>query len=135
MPQPLLKLKQQAHETHITHLPHLPRLTWDQCRKVFAKSGIGPSALSALTGISRRSLWLWNRPKEDGGRDPTALNLDVVSTLAYACLRAMRGRTLPLAGKASAEELAAAIENPNNALPPLDQCTARQLLPESWITE
>ena len=134
MPEPLLKLGVAPNKTQITHLPHLPRLTWDQCRRVFRRAGINDTALSQIAGITRRTLWLWSRPREQGGRDPQLHNLDNVSTLAYACLRALRGGALPVKGTNAAPLIVEAIQSKSIGLPPLDKCTAEQLLPETWLT-
>lgn len=121
-----------THPTQVSSLPNLPRLTWPQCRAVFKQCGVSNVVISQLSGITRRSIWRWELPPGEGRTTPTPESMDIMSVLAYSCLRALRLKALPMA-KPTLTRVLEAIQQPSSRLPPLKDCTPEQLLPPSWL--
>lgn len=105
---------------------HLPPLTMAQCMKVFAAAKLGPARIARLCGVSRMMVWKWRK-----GSVPRSNAMSNVSTLAYKCLRTMRDKRLPVAGRPNDAVLTALLDAKTPKA--LTNYSADELLPKGWL--
>ncbi len=101
---------------------HLPLLSLDHAFAIFTKCGLAPTKISALTGLSRQTIF-----KYRNGTKPNPLARERVSLLAYRCLLQYRDTKKPFPLKASLDAIRAEL-----ATRQLESCDAETIIPKPW---
>lgn len=116
--------------THLTNYPKLPKLTMTQCVIVFKKAQLGASTVAQLTGYSRQTTTRWLAGQITVVHPVTQ---NIVSTLAYKVLRALKYKHYPLRRVRNLPATAFDALDDAHYTEPLSETKAEDLLPTSWL--
>jgi hypothetical protein len=109
--------------------PLLPLLTRDQCVRVFKLANFGPSLVACSTGFSRVTASRWFNGNAAPSKKPA---LQIVNTLAYKVLRALRHNHYPVQRRRDAD--LSALDDSEYSKP-LAEYTPQELLPKAWLDQ
>lgn len=112
--------------------PQLPLLSIPQCATIFKVANIGPQFIADWTGFSRVGITRWLGGDHANMKKPSH---ELVSTLAYKVLRALKHKHFPLirTRNPSAEAFAALRDASYET--PLSGYTQEDLLPANWLSQ
>lgn len=110
--------------------PQLPLLSMQQCVSVFKAAKFGPMLIANWTGFSRVAVSRWLNGNDANIKNST---LEVVSTLAYKVLRALKHKHYPLQKQRLVSDDVFHALRDMAYEKPLSAYSAEDLLPKAWI--